>query len=140
MTSLALRVVSPSLVPACASLESSSIMTSEHKNAISTNKVLFSTGVFHSRQSPWQDVFGFPMNNRKHDDNDHVNGHRVNSDAVKEQEIDEYEDHLTNEAVLDQVKVSPYPCLCDERRFCRPKKFESLSTKCSKGNIHGNLG
>jgi hypothetical protein len=42
-----------------------------------------------------------------HNGHDHVNGHQVNGNAVDEAELDAYEEQLTNEAVLDQVKVPP---------------------------------
>ena len=36
---------------------------------------------------------------------EHVNGHQVNGTAVDEAELDAYEERLTNEAIVDQVKV-----------------------------------
>ena len=42
------------------------------------------------------------MNHHNHEE---VNGHQVNGNPVDEAELDAYEEQLTNEAVLDQVKV-----------------------------------
>jgi hypothetical protein len=47
------------------------------------------------------------MNHHDHEHSDHVNGQPVNGDAMTEEDLDAYEERLTNEAVLDQVKVSP---------------------------------
>lgn len=49
------------------------------------------------------------MNHHDHEHSDHVNGQQVNGEAMTEEELDAYEDRLTNEAVLDQVKVSLLP-------------------------------
>ena len=48
-----------------------------------------------------------PMND--HHNHNHVNGHQVNGEHVDEAELDAYEERLTNEAVLDQVKVKCPP-------------------------------
>jgi hypothetical protein len=49
------------------------------------------------------------MNHHEHEHSDHVNGQQVNGEAMTEEELDAYEERLTNEAVLDQVKVSLLP-------------------------------
>ena len=49
------------------------------------------------------------MNHHNHEHSDHVNGQQVNGEAMTEEELDAYEERLTNEAVLDQVKVSLHP-------------------------------
>ena len=45
------------------------------------------------------------MNHNHDHDHDHINGHQVNGEQVDEAELDAYQERLTNEAVLDQVKV-----------------------------------
>ena len=45
-----------------------------------------------------------------HDDHGRVNGHQTNGVQMTEAELDAYEAELTNEAVIDQVKVS-FPLL-----------------------------
>jgi hypothetical protein len=42
--------------------------------------------------------------NHQHDE-EHVNGHQVNGEQPTEEELDAYEENLTNEAIVDQVKV-----------------------------------
>ena len=49
------------------------------------------------------------MNHHDHEHSDHVNGQQVNGEAMTEEELDAYEDRLTNEAALDQVKVPLLP-------------------------------
>lgn len=40
-----------------------------------------------------------------HCNSEHANGHHPNGEVADEAELDAYEERLTNEAVLDQVKV-----------------------------------
>lgn len=43
--------------------------------------------------------------NHQHDE-EHANGHQVNGEQPTEEELDAYEERLTNEAIIDQVKVT----------------------------------
>lgn len=76
------------------------------------------------------------MNHHDHIHDDHVNGHQVNGDAMTEEELDAYEERLTNEAVLDQIKVhSPTIKLLQKTFFAAQElrvslyhEFETYST------------
>jgi hypothetical protein len=46
--------------------------------------------------------------NHQHD-GEHANGHQVNGEQPTEEELDAYEEKLTNEAIIDQVKVALPP-------------------------------
>ena len=43
--------------------------------------------------------------NHQHDE-EHANGRQVNGEQPTEEELDAYEEKLTNEAIIDQVKVA----------------------------------
>ena len=49
------------------------------------------------------------MNHHDHGHGGHVNGKQVNGNATTEEELDAYEENLTTEAVLDQIKVFSCP-------------------------------
>jgi hypothetical protein len=70
------------------------------------------------------------MNHHEHE----VNGHRVNGNPVDEAELDAYEEQLTNEAVLDQVKVFSFlECSLISRHSLPHKKSEYLCIINSRG-------
>jgi hypothetical protein len=46
--------------------------------------------------------------NHQHDE-EHADGHQVNGELPTEEELDAYEEKLTNEAIVDQVKVALPP-------------------------------
>jgi hypothetical protein len=52
-----------------------------------------------------------------HDDEGHVNGIAVPSTGATEEELDAYEQRLTSEAVIDQVKVPPNSTHCSPKTF-----------------------
>jgi hypothetical protein len=62
--------------------------------------------------------------NHQHDE-EHANGHQVNGEQPTEEELDAYEEKLTNEAIIDQVKVAAplSPCTDTTRHFSLRKKL-----------------
>ena len=69
-----------------------------------------------------------------HHDHEEANGHQVSANPVDEAELDAYEERLTNEAVLDQVKVfSFFECMLILRPSLQPKKSEYPYITNSRG-------
>ena len=53
------------------------------------------------------DLFGREETDMNHQhDEEQANGHQVNGEQPTEEELDAYEERLTNEAIVDQVKVT----------------------------------
>jgi hypothetical protein len=71
---------------------------------------------------------------------EHDNGHSVNGEPANEAELDAYEEKLTNEAIVDQIKVEISLNVAKLRHFLQLKRHGYRYTIHSKGTkIHSVL-